>query len=219
MSIIIDLIIVIIVAVCIFLGFKRGLTGSLLKILSFVIAIVIAFIFYKPVANYVIDHTIIDESIQESIVSMFSSQEEETTVKEEDKQNMPSVIVDHINEAVEKASNEAKETIVADTARGVAITIVNMGAAILLYIIAQVLLIIVKLFTKFVTDLPIIKQADQVGGVVYGILEALVIIYVIMAVISFISPLLNGFELAGAIEKSFIGSFFYNNNLLLKIIF
>ena len=49
MSIIIDIVIVAIIALCIFFGYKRGLTGSLLKILSFVLALVISFIFFKPV--------------------------------------------------------------------------------------------------------------------------------------------------------------------------
>ena len=47
MSIIIDIIIIAIIALCVILGYKRGLTGSLLKILSFVLAIVIAFILFK----------------------------------------------------------------------------------------------------------------------------------------------------------------------------
>ena len=49
MAIIIDIVIVAIIALCLFLGYRRGLTGSLLKILSFVLAIVIAFILFKPV--------------------------------------------------------------------------------------------------------------------------------------------------------------------------
>ena len=67
MSIIIDIVIVAIIALCIFFGYKRGLTGSLLKILSFVLAIVIAFILFKPVSNLVINHTNCDDYLKEYI--------------------------------------------------------------------------------------------------------------------------------------------------------
>ena len=49
MSIIIDIVIVAIIALCIFFGYKRGLTGSLLKILSLFLDIFIEFILFKPV--------------------------------------------------------------------------------------------------------------------------------------------------------------------------
>ena len=48
MGIIVDLIIIAVVLLFIFLGYKKGLTGSLIKLLSFIIAIVVAFVLYKP---------------------------------------------------------------------------------------------------------------------------------------------------------------------------
>ena len=55
--IIVDLIILAVLLICIGLGYKRGLTGCLLKIISFVLAIVIACILFKPVANIIINNT------------------------------------------------------------------------------------------------------------------------------------------------------------------
>ena len=45
MSIIIDLVIIAIIALCVLIGYYKGLTGSLLKIVSFVLALIIAFIY------------------------------------------------------------------------------------------------------------------------------------------------------------------------------
>ena len=64
MGIIVDLIIIVVVLLFIFLGYKKGLTGSLIKLLSFIIAIVVAFVLYKPVANAVIENTVIDDNIR-----------------------------------------------------------------------------------------------------------------------------------------------------------
>ena len=47
MTLAIDLVILAIIVANVGIGFKRGLTGSLLKIASFFIALIIAFLFYK----------------------------------------------------------------------------------------------------------------------------------------------------------------------------
>ena len=75
MGIVVDLIIVAVMLLFIFLGYKKGLTGSLIKLLSFVIAIVLAVILYKPVGNVVIENTTIDDNIRTSLNETFGVQE------------------------------------------------------------------------------------------------------------------------------------------------
>ena len=70
MSILLDLIIVGIILLSTFLGYKKGLIGVAFKIVSFVIAIVITLILYVPVSNLVINHTGLDESIENAIVEL-----------------------------------------------------------------------------------------------------------------------------------------------------
>ena len=215
MSIIIDIIIVAIIALCLFLGYKRGLTGSLLKILSFVLAIVIAFILFKPVSNLVINHTNWDDSLKESIKQFIT----EKTATPEAKSELPQVIVDYIDETMAESINEAKEVAIDNTAQSVTNLIVNAGVWIAVFIIARILLIFIKFITALIAKLPVIKQFDKLGGIIYGILEAFVILYLLLAIISFIAPTLNDSGFIDAINKSFIGSVLHNNNLLLKILF
>ena len=220
MSIIIDIIILGILALCIILGYHKGLTGSLLKIVSFVLALVIAFVLFKPISNLIIDKTTWDDSLEQGIRDTFltnNATKQETENKEE--QNMPNVMVDYINKAVEDAGNQAKETIVDMAARNVAVTIINAGVWIALFIIARIILIFIKGLTDLITKLPVIKQFDKLGGIIYGMIEAVLIIYGILAVLSFISPVIDNVGIIAAIQKSYIGSMLYNNNLLLKLIF
>lgn len=213
MTIIIDLVIVAIMAICIIIGYVRGLTGSLIKILSFVLSIIIASILFIPVSNLIIDNTEIDENIETSIRNMIVN--EETDNEEE---NMPDTITNYIGQKIEQASDDAKEAIVDSTARDVTLTIVKAGTWILLFIIARILLIFLRFITSLIAKLPVIKQFDKLGGIIYGILEGLIIIYLVLAIISFISPMISS-DFTNAIDESFIGSMMYNNNLLLKIIF
>ena len=215
MAIIIDIVIVAIIALCLFLGYRRGLTGSLLKILSFVLAIVIAFILFKPVSNLVINHTNWDDSLKTSIEQFIT----EKTSTPEEKSSLPQVIVDYIDETMAQSVNEAKEVAIENTAQSVTNLIVNAGVWIAVFIIARILLIFIKFITALIAKLPVIKQFDKVGGILYGILEAFVILYVLLAIISFIAPMINNAEFIDALNKSFIGSMLYNNNILLKILF
>lgn len=220
MSIIIDAIILGILVLCIALGYRKGLTGSLLKIISFVLAIVIAFILFKPVSNFIIEKTNWDENLEQGIRdTILNNDKQEEVAAQEDNQNMPSVMLEYINSAVENAGNEAKEAVVDATARQVAIMIINAGVWFALFLIARIILIFVKGLTKIITNLPIIKQFDKLGGIIYGLVEAFIVIYALLAVLSFISPVVSGTGILDAVQKSFIGSVMYNNNLLLKLIF
>ena len=216
---IVDIIIVLIFALFIFFGYTRGLTGSVLKILSFFIALVIAFVLFKPISNFIIDNTLIDEKIQESIVSIVEKDSNEEGKIEEEETTLPQSMIDYINKSVSNAANDAKKTVVENTSRDIAIVIVNIGSAILVFLIARIILLFVKGIADFLTELPIIKQLDKTGGVIYGILESLIIVFIIFAIFTLISPLIEGTGILTIINKSFIGGFLYNNNLLLKIIF
>lgn len=211
MSIIVDLVILAIFIICIIIGYVRGLTGSLIKILSFVLSIVIAFILFVPVSNLIINNTQIDDNLEQSIREMIIGNNEE-------EQKMPEAITDYIQQQVESASDSAKEAIADSTAREVSLTIVKAGTWIVLFIVARILLIFLRFITALIAKLPVIKQFDKLGGIIYGVIEGLIIIYVLLAIISFVSPMTNG-ALTNAIEQSYVGSMMYNNNLLLEIIF
>lgn len=214
MSIIIDLIIAGIIALCVIVGYTKGLTGALIKIVSFVLSLIIAFILYMPLSNYIINNTQIDNMIENTIRESILKNDDQTKKEE----NMPTAITDYINQKVEDASNSVKENVINSTAKDVSQTIVRAGTWIMLFIIARIALIVLKFITALIAKLPVIKQFDKLGGIIYGLLEGLVITYLALALISFITPMTKG-NLSSDINKSYIGSRMYNNNLLLKIIF
>lgn len=70
-----------------------------------------------------------------------------------------------------------------------------------------------------VAEIPIIKQFNEVGGIAYGILKGILIIYVILALISIIVPMLQNNAILEIINNSILTKFLYNNNLILMILF
>lgn len=225
MGIIVDLIIVLFLLVFVFLGYKKGLTGSIIKLLSFIIAIVISIMFCRPVANYVNRNTEIDDKIKTSIIDIFdkqeddvSTEEEEEKEKEKEEEGIKEIIFKEISEDIKNAANETKTQVVNQSADRITETIINVGAAIAIYLVVRLVLIIVSFFIKGITELPIIKQVDKIGGVVYGLVEGMIIIYVIFGIISFITLALPENNISSTIEKSAIGGTIYNNNLILNLL-
>ena len=209
MGIIVDLILIACFILFIFVGYKKGLAGSLIKLCSFIIALILALALYKPVANAVKDNTQIDENIKSTIVETFGQQEQ---TQEE---NMPKDLVQNISSEIENATAEA----VNNTAQSISDTIINIGAGIVIFIVTRLLLIIVSIFAKQIVKLPIIGLVDKVGGIAYGAVEGIVIIYIVLGLISLSSLIWVDNAVVTAITNSGIGSFLYNNNIILKIFF
>ena len=211
MGIIVDLIIIAVVLLFIFLGYKKGLTGSLIKLLSFIIAIVVAFVLYKPVANAVIENTVIDDNIRTTLSATLGVEDETENTEE----NVPSTIMDNINKEIENATDEVKANVIDHTT----ITIVNIGSGIVIFLAVRVILVLISLFAKILTDLPVIKQVDKLGGLAYGAIEGIVIVYAVLAVISLTSVIWANNAVVTAIAKSSLGEMLYNNNIILNLLF
>lgn len=211
MGIIVDLIIIAVVLLFIFLGYKKGLTGSLIKLLSFIIAIVVAFVLYKPVANAVIENTVIDDNIRATLRATLGVEDKTENTEE----NVPSTIMDNINKEIENATDEVKANVIDQTT----ITIVNIGSGIVIFLAVRVILVIISLFVKILTDLPVIKQVDKLGGLAYGAIEGIVIVYAVLAVISLTSVIWANNAVVTAIAKSSLGEMLYNNNIILNLLF
>lgn len=217
MFIVVDLIIIAIFALCVLLGYKRGLAGCLINLLTFFIALAVAIVLFKPVSAIVTSTTQIDENMQTSIVSVFEKDEE--TKKEEDKEENKSPIMEYIADKAEEATEEKKKEIVNNAAKDISVKIIDVLCFIAIFIVARIILSFIKILADLITKLPIIKQCDKIGGVVYGILHAFVVVFIALALITFISTMINEYEVLELVNKSYIGSILNNNNILLRIIF
>ena len=216
MGIIVDLIIIGIILLFIGIGLKKGLAGSLIKLLSFAIALIVAVALYKPVSNAIMKNTQIDENIEQAIIATFGSEENSSEVGQTE---MPNNIVENINKEIKNATNEARNQIVENTSKNISNTIINIGSGLGIYIIARFILFIIGIFVNQVTNLPILKQVDKIGGIAYGAIEGIAIVYVILAIISLFAVVQPENVIVEGILKSSIGSMLYNNNLILNILF
>lgn len=219
MQFIIDLIVIGIIFLSTFLGYRKGLIGVAFKIASFIIAIIITLILFKPISNYIINNTEFAQTIENTIVQKLSTAEIENGQIKQENSNLPEVIVNYINVGLQDTVNEAKDSIVKIVARNLAETIIDIIVIIGLFIITRLLLLFAKAILEAISEIPIIKQFNKAGGILYGILRGLLLIYLTLAIISLLLPMLDKTSILNIINNSILTKILYNNNIILMIFF
>lgn len=212
MGIVLDIILVLILLISIFMGYKKGLVNVAFNILAFLMALIITFILYKPVTNLVIKNTDFDEKIAQIIV-------ENGTIKEDGNVEERSGIEGYIDKYVKDTTINATNNTVESLSKIVAEKVVSIIVIILLFIVSRVLVILLKFLFNSLAELPIIKQCNEIGGLIYGVIRGVVVIYILLAIIFFIVSMNNSQFWTGLIDSSIITKMIYTNNLILKIIF
>ena len=224
MGIFVDILIVVIIGLCIFTGYKKGLAKCLLKLVTTIIALFIAIILFRPFVNFVVNNTIIDENIQLSLEKVMNNgieerkDEKDTDLVKEDS-GVPKPIAEYLNNNFKSSANQKKEEAVISVARGAALLIVDIACFILIYVIVKIVLKILTILVDIVSKLPVIRQFNEVGGLLYGIVQGIFIVLLLMTAVAIVTPLTGAYEVASIINQSHIGAFFYNNNIILNIIF
>ena len=219
MSIIIDLIVLAIIALSIFLGYKKGLIGVIFKIVSFVIAIVLTLLLYKPISNVIINNTNFDETIRSTVIEKLSTQKIEDGKINKEETDLPGIMVDYINAGIKNTVDATRDNIVELAADNLSKTGIEIVVAVALFIIIRLLLIFAKAILEAIAELPIIRQFNELGGTIYGILRGIILVYAILAIISLLLPMLDKGAILNSINSTILTKFLYNNNLILMIFF
>lgn len=197
MGIVVDLIIIAIIALSAFLGYRKGFVTLAIKFFAFIIAIAITFIIYKPVSNVVINVTQIDESIENSILEKANE-----------------IMTNEENETSNKMLEDAKTGILPQTAREIAVNIVTGGVVLILFIAVRIALKFVTALANIVAKLPIIKQFNEMGGLLYGVLRGVLVVYIAMLLIGVVGQINQQNSIHQNINESYVGKMMYENNVL-----
>ncbi len=215
MGILIDIILIAIIILNVAIGYKKGLINVIFSICAFLIAILVTLILYKPVSNLIINNTDIDDKIKEVIINNNQVNENNNNKAQEEKTELQKYVESKVSGMEDVAKSEAIQ-IVADTVSKIAIEILT---AILLFIITRVLVIILKFFSEGLSKIPIIKQCNQAGGIVYGLLKAIIIIYLLLTILFLVVSINGNGTISKAIEDSTITKVLYENNIIVKYCF
>ena len=211
MGIVVDVILCSIIILNVFIGYKKGLIKVAFNIFAFFIAIIATFILFRPISNLVINNTQIDDKIKETIVNK-ASRNQDTNEINDSKGFIQEYIENEIKSKAEEVKNNTIETI----AEAISIRAVEILTWIMLFIAIRIVLILLKFLSEAISEIPIIKQFNEIGGIIYGIIKSAVIIILILTIIFIISSIHGNGKINDAIEESFITKYLYNNNIIVN---
>lgn len=200
-----DIAVIAIIALCTFIGYKQGLVKSAIKILSFFIAIVVALVLYKPVSGIIIKATPIDDTIRNAMIEK---------IKPEGADNNQEITIEDglTNKLIDKATNTIE-----GVAEAFAVKLIEIVVLLLIYILVKIVLKFITVLADLIAKLPFLKQVNEVGGLIYGVVKGIILVYTILAVVYLITPLLSD-GIKENLDKSIITKTLYNNNIILNII-
>ena len=207
MGIVIDIILVLIVALSAFLGYKKGLVELGAKLFAGIIAIVITLIIYKPVGNIIIKNTSIDEKIENTILEKTTNVIDENSKISDNK---------YIQDASDNAVSQVKEEVLPEQARNIAVNVVYGATALILFIVSKIVLSIVISLANAVASLPILKQFNEVGGLLYGLVRGAIISFVLILVIGTVAKLNPNGSLSKNVESTYLLKEVYDNVVKIK---
>ena len=207
MGTVIDIILVLIVALSAFLGYKKGLVELGAKLFAGIIAIVITLIIYKPVGNIVIKNTSIDEKIENTISEKTTNVIDENSKISDNK---------YIQDASDNAVSQVKEEVLPEQARNIAVNVVYVATALILFIISKIVLSIVISLANAVASLPILKQFNEIGGFLYGLVRGAIISFVLILVIGTVAKLNPNGSLSKNVESTYLLKEVYDNVVKIK---
>jgi uncharacterized membrane protein required for colicin V production len=230
----IDVVVILVIGLSAFIGYKRGFVKTAISLLSFFIAIGVALMFYKPLALVLTEKTEIDDWIIAKVENGRTIEEPEEAVEEsEDKEK----VVEIKSEAEKEASiesvledlpqvviasetfQEAKKQAMHEAALKISELSMNILSLIAIFVIVKVTLFVVSILLGGVMKLPVLKQMNEVLGLAFGAIMGIVEMYIAFAGITFISSVADISFVVDAIKTSLIGGTMFENNLIINFLF
>lgn len=207
MGILIDIILVAIVVISAFLGYKKGLVELGAKLIAGLVAIILTLIIFKPIGNVIIKNTSIDEKIENVILENTKNFIDENSQVSDNK---------YIQSASDNAATEVKENILPEQARNIAVNVVYVASAIIIFIVSKIVLSIIITLANAVASLPILKQFNEIGGLLYGIIRGAIISFILILIIGTVAKMNPNGTLSKDVENTFLVKEVYNNVIKIK---
>ena len=146
----------------------------------------------------IINNTTVDEKLQQMIQTKI-----EEFMKNDDSKDSSSKLIE-----------SAKNGLLPDTSKSLSINIIYGITLIVLFIIIKICLLLVNSLANQVAKFPIIKQFNEIGGVLYGLLRGIIITYVILIVIQLVVTLNPNGALDNAMQESYLAKTMSTYNIL-----
>lgn len=219
-----DIAVIVVIGVFTIIGLKNGFLYSVFRLLSYVIALVVAVKAY-PILSSALQKTIIYDKIKVSVINSIQGGNTAAAISGNGLQmsqaavqniKLPDFLKTTIVNDVTQKGLETKAAIVDAIASEVSMLIINIISMLLIYILIRFGLIFARIIIKAISSLPIFKQLDRAGGVALGAVEGILVVYILCAFITLFStsPAFN--STINSVKQASFAHYFYENNFIVS---
>lgn len=212
-----DVVVIVIIGFCVYFYYNRGLISTLFGFCSTLLSLVLSRLLSPVVAN-ILRGTSLFESIKEyignSIVENGTGGENGFISNLGIPDFLKTALLDNDNKEVYKALNvtNPKDYV----SEYIASFVINIIAMVLVFVLVFILIKVLANTLNIVSKLPILKTANRLGGGILGFVQAVLIIWIGLAILTMLygKPMFN--DANEAVANSLIASKFYDSNILIK---
>lgn len=203
-ALILDLLIVGIIVLCIFLSARYGFARTLVEVIGFAAALIVAFTISSPLADITYDK-MVEPAIEEKIVEALDSG---SAVSDNLWDSLPQAVKNYsphfgitkdafgssVDAVVSKNADDISKKVSADVIKPI---IVRLLGIIYSSLISVILIVLVKIAAKYVNEMFSISVAGKINtvlGGVFGLIKGAAIVFVFCLAVGLITAITkNGF--------------------------
>lgn len=231
-----DYIVLIIVAlvflITAFYGYKKGFVNIVLTLVASVAAMLLTFVLMQPVTKLIKDNTDWDTKLEEQMNGYISEYIDEYIPNDIDSVKVTDEMLEQIEEIPipesiknmlledniqEKIDDSGADDIGEYLSKELAALILNVIVYVCILVIITIIFGIIIKACNIITRLPVIKEVNNILGLVIGLAEGLIIVWVLALFVTALAGTEMGQEILRQISDNNVLSFIYKNNPLMKI--
>lgn len=231
MEYIIDIILALIMATCLIIGWKRGFVKSLMDLASNLIAFILAKVVSAQLAPQIFSQyfeqraysslnrelasagSSASSQVQSALDSIPESLDGFLNLLGVDKASLASTL----SQKLEESGSEISEVLMNNIVSPVLTAIIKLLVFVAVFALAVLILKIATLLLDKLTELPAVKQANEIFGLLFGAVKGVIVIAVACFVLELIAGAIGNESLTSLVESSKIVGVFDNVLNLLTI--
>lgn len=206
------------------IGRKVGFVKIIFSLCSLIVTLILTVLISSTVNDMLVGNEEFYQSVVDKVETVISFEEEKTSTNEEigyiETLPMPKSIKDALieNNNTDKYKSLAVNSFKEYVSNYLAGVVINALAFVLTFLVILIALWVISIALNIISKLPILNQLNKTAGMVAGLVQGLLIVWVFFIIITIFSGSPAGHDALEMIETSEILTFIYNNNVLMQFV-
>ena len=206
----VDLIIIAIIGVFVYLGYRKGLVKTVFSVVSIFLSAFIATKVYPILSSVMTNSTDIENKISLVVYNNLSKLKINSLEEIPQFSNMPENIKSVISTDVMGATGQKLILQLSDYIVNI---LLNLICVVVAYIVVSIIVSIIGNILESIARLPGLNSINKLGGIIAGLAKGIIVVYLVLFVIGMLP--INTFKgITEQVKESYIGGYIYNNNII-----